>query len=57
MFIKKCWHIIKEDIYELCNDFFNGTVSLEEINSFFKSVLEKQLDSSLRHIRSTRVID
>jgi hypothetical protein len=57
MFIKKCWHIIKEDIYELCNDFFNVTVSLEEINSFFKSVLEKQLDSSLRHIRSTRVID
>jgi hypothetical protein len=21
MFFKKCWHIIKQDIYQLCNDF------------------------------------
>jgi hypothetical protein len=25
-FFKKCWPIIKEDIYELCLDFFNGYV-------------------------------
>jgi hypothetical protein len=24
VFLKKCWHIIKEDIYELCFDFFKA---------------------------------
>ena len=41
MFIKKCWHIIKHDIYELCNDFFNGTVSLHAINSSFITLVRK----------------
>jgi len=41
MFIKKCWHIIKYDIYELCNDFFNGTVSLQAINSSFITLVPK----------------
>ena len=41
MFIKKCWHIIKHDIYELCNDFFNGTVSLQAINSSFITLVPK----------------
>jgi hypothetical protein len=29
LFFKKCWHIIREDVYELCNDFFSGSLSLE----------------------------
>ena len=41
MFIKKCWHIIKYDIYELCNDFFNGTVSMQAINSSFITLVPK----------------
>jgi hypothetical protein len=27
LFLKKCWHIVKEDIYELCKDFCNGEVN------------------------------
>jgi hypothetical protein len=32
--IKKCWHIIKTDFYQLCHDFFNESGSLHAINSF-----------------------
>jgi hypothetical protein len=35
VFLKKCWHIIKDDIYSLCFDFFNGTIDLQPINSYF----------------------
>ena len=28
VFVKKCWHIIKEDFILLCNDFHAGQVSL-----------------------------
>ena len=31
-FLKSCWHIIKEDIYTLCNDFHEGKLDLESIN-------------------------
>jgi hypothetical protein len=27
-FLKNGWHIIKEDFYQLCQDFYNGDVSL-----------------------------
>jgi hypothetical protein len=23
LFLRKCWHIIKEDVYDLCMDFFS----------------------------------
>jgi hypothetical protein len=41
MFFKKCWHIIKEDIYQLCDDFFSGSVSLQAINSSFITLIPK----------------
>jgi len=41
MFFKKCWHIIREDIYQLCNDFFSGTVSLQAINNSFITLIPK----------------
>ena len=41
MFLKKCWHIIKEDVYQLCNDFFSGTVSLQAINNSFITLVPK----------------
>ena len=41
IFFKKCWHIIKEDIYQLCNDFFTGRVSLQAINSSFITLVPK----------------
>jgi hypothetical protein len=39
--LKKCWHIIKEDIYELCFDFFNGIVDLQAINNSFITLIPK----------------
>jgi hypothetical protein len=31
-FLKTCWHIIKEDIYGLCFDFYDGALNLESLN-------------------------
>jgi hypothetical protein len=31
-FLKNCWHIIKEDIYKLCFDFYDVNLNLESIN-------------------------
>jgi hypothetical protein len=31
-FLKSCWHIIKEDIYQLSFDFYDGNLNLESIN-------------------------
>lgn len=41
MFIKKCWNIIKEDFYRLCQDFFDGTIDLEPINSSYIILVPK----------------
>ena len=41
LFMKKCWNIIKEDIYTLCFDFFNGNLSLEAINNSFITLIPK----------------
>jgi hypothetical protein len=40
-FIKECWHIIKEDIYQLCFDFFNKEITLQAINSSFITLIPK----------------
>jgi len=39
--MKKCWLIIKEDFYALCQDFFDCNVSLESINSSFIILVPK----------------
>jgi retron-type reverse transcriptase len=31
-FLKSSWHIIKHDIYKLCDDFYEGNLDLESIN-------------------------
>jgi hypothetical protein len=41
VFLKKCWNIIREDIYQLCFDFFNGRVDLQAINSSFITLVPK----------------
>jgi hypothetical protein len=41
IFIKKCWHIIRDDIYELCMDFFNGVVDLQAINNSYITLVPK----------------
>jgi hypothetical protein len=35
LFLKKCWPVIKEDFYKLCQEFFDGSVNLESINGSF----------------------
>ncbi|XP_073360210.1 uncharacterized protein [Aegilops tauschii subsp. strangulata] len=41
-FIKKCWHIIKMDFYDLCNQFFDGTLCLQSINNSFITLIPKK---------------
>jgi hypothetical protein len=53
-FIKNCWSIIGEDVKDLIKDFYNGSVTLESINSSFITLIPK-LDSpstpnDFRHI-------
>jgi hypothetical protein len=42
LFMKKAWHIIKKDFYQLCSDFFVGKVNLESINNSFIILVPKQ---------------
>ena len=41
LFLKSCWNIIKEDFYDLCNDFFKGSLSLQAINTSFITLIPK----------------
>lgn len=40
-FLKKCWQIIKGDFYSLCNQFFDGNLNLQSINSSFITLVPK----------------
>jgi hypothetical protein len=42
LFIKKCWNIIKNDFYQLCQDFFEGNIILEGINNSFIVLISKK---------------
>ena len=41
-FLKSCWHIIKKEFYNLCQDFYNGSVNLQAINSSFITLIPKK---------------
>ena len=41
LFVKRCWQIIKEDFYKLCEVFFNLEVNLESINNSFITLVAK----------------
>jgi hypothetical protein len=41
LFLKKCWPIIKNDFYKLCNEFYEGQVSLQAINSSLITLIPK----------------
>lgn len=41
LFLKKCWHIIKEDFYQLCFDFYEGNLNIESINDGFITLIPK----------------
>ena len=40
-FLKTCWHIIKEDIYQLCHDFHEEKLNLESINMGYITLIPK----------------
>jgi hypothetical protein len=40
--MKKCWHIIAEDLYMLCENFYNGIIDLECINGSFITLIPKK---------------
>jgi hypothetical protein len=41
-FIKKCWHTIAPDFYELCKGFHEGSICMQSINGSFITLLTKQ---------------
>ena len=40
-FLKKCWHIVKWDFYDLCRDFWMGQINLQSINDSFITLIPK----------------
>ena len=43
LFIKKCWHILKEDFVQMCSEFHRGQLSLENINGSYITLVPKKL--------------
>ena len=41
IFLKSCWQIIKEDFYNLCDQFHAGTLNLESINEGYITLIPK----------------
>lgn len=41
VFLKKCWSLIKEDIYKMCEDFYNERIDLAPLNSSFIVLVPK----------------
>jgi hypothetical protein len=41
-FIKKCWHIIAQDFYDLCEKFYHDEVCLRSINGSFIVLIPKK---------------
>ena len=40
-FLKTCWHIIKGDVYALCDEFYAGNLNIESINTGFITLIPK----------------
>jgi hypothetical protein len=58
LFLRKCWHIIKQDIYILCRDFFMGNVSLQAINNSFITLVPKvNTSTNLNEFRPISLIN
>jgi hypothetical protein len=41
-FLKKCWPTLAQDFYDLCRDFFEGSVCLRRINSSYITLIHKK---------------
>ena len=40
-FLKRCWHIISNDFYNLCSSFFNGDICLQSLNGSHITLIPK----------------
>lgn len=40
-FLKSCWHIIKEEFYLVCMDFYDGCLDISSLNSGFITLIPK----------------
>jgi len=40
-FLKKCWPIVKQDFYSLCNACHQGQICLKSINGYFITLVPK----------------
>jgi hypothetical protein len=43
MFLKTCWNIIREDFYQLCQDFWEGNLTLQSLNNSLITLIPKTL--------------
>jgi hypothetical protein len=41
LFLKKCWDIIKGDVYNPCQEFYNGTIDTKPLNNAFIMLVRK----------------
>lgn len=42
LFLKKCWQFVREDFYQLCNDFHAERVNMESINTSYITLVPKK---------------
>jgi retron-type reverse transcriptase len=42
LFLKKCWHIVKKEFIQLCNDFHAGKGQLQSINGSYITLVPKK---------------
>jgi hypothetical protein len=57
LFLKSVRHIIKEDIYKLCFDFWNGSLDLESINMGHITLIPKVSSPSVNDYRPITFIN
>jgi hypothetical protein len=48
-FFRKCWPIIKKDIYDLCNQFHDGSLNLQSINRSYITLIPNNSASATTH--------
>jgi hypothetical protein len=48
-FLRKCWPIIKKDFYDLCDQFHQGNLCLQSINSCFITLVPKKDNAETVH--------